>query len=127
MKIITLATRADRFTDITAEIQAVLDRWDEEQLIMGEALCSVTMATAGAGLVVSDEDPGSFYYIFESFVDIFTYRFGFWIDLSRLWALRPRTSELFLVRGRQIKGGRRVYVRGRGDSGLCEIAVALVQ
>lgn len=124
--ILSLSTRADQLTDVTADVQKVLNEWNAKDLLPGDVLCCVTMATRDAGLVVGDANPGNFNYWFGSGVHVLTGYFPFSMDLGRLRALLPRTSEIFLLRGPKIQGGKRIYVMGAGEYGKCEVAMSLL-
>ena len=98
--------------------------------LTGDALCCVTMLTTDAGLLVSDRDPDAFEYAFAG-VTLTAPSPGYHThdvasDLRRLRALLVRTSELFMVRGPEILGGRKIWVFGAGQLGRCELAVSLL-
>ncbi len=132
LKIVRLSTSETRFTDATPEVQRVLDGWADAEtgVLTGDALCCVTMLTTDAGLLVSDRDPDAFEYAFAG-VTLTAPSPGYHThdvasDLRRLRALLVRTSELFMVRGPEIIGGRKIWVFGAGQLGRCELAVSLL-
>ena len=117
LKIVRLSTSETRFTDATPEVQRVLDGWADAE-------------TTDAGLLVSDRDPDAFEYAFAG-VTLTAPSPGYHThdvasDLRRLRALLVRTSELFMVRGPVILGGRKIWVFGAGQLGRCELAVSLL-
>jgi hypothetical protein len=112
VEILKLSAGGAYYRDITYEVQQVLDGWSREDMLPGDALCCIASATSGVGVLVSDFDPNGVDYHFTTHVSRYTIGF----DLSSLRATLARTSEIFLVRGAAIRGGRRIYVYGSGPT-----------
>lgn len=132
MKIIRLQTSNAHFTDATPDVQKILDGWADSEtgVLTGDALCCVTMLTTDAGLLVRPHDPNTFELDFSGYtttsftLDNHTHEVT--IDLRRLREMLTRTSEIFMVRGKGILGGRKIWVLGAGQLGRCEISVSLL-
>jgi hypothetical protein len=122
LEIRRVATGYQSFSDITPTVASVLDAWAGEDLIPGHALCSVTAATQGVGLIVTDRDPRGWSFLFSA--DFLGHSLS--TDLTGIRGYLLRTSETFLVKGSQILGGRRVYAFDHGGAGVCEVAITLL-
>lgn len=145
MEIFELNIQSSGFTDVTSQVVPLLTRWANDGLITGDALCCVTMRTAGAGLMVTDLDPASVPFSWSHQVPShapISIDWGlstpltasvdahapFTVDYGALRALFARTSEIFAVRGPTIAGGRRIHVLryAGGYSVKCEVALSLL-
>src|SRR5262245_49211243 len=122
MEFLKLTINGSGFTDVTGQITPTLSKWAHDGQISGDALCCVTMATAGAGLVVTSVNPGGVAVV--SGISVGSVHVA--MDYSGLRDLFARTSEIFLVRGPTIMGGRRIYVLSSTAGGSCEVALTLL-
>jgi hypothetical protein len=132
MDLLEIALVGNGVNDVTQRVTSTLGTWATQGLVTGDALCCVTMASSGAGLLVSDVDPSAIHFSWTMSYGGFhlanlgtfggftaTHDYG---DLRRLFA---RTSETFLVRGPSILGSRRIYVLSHGATS-CKVALSLL-